>query len=160
MTSFPKTTSPFRWAKMGLILITEHATFCNIHVYIYIYIYKNVLGCVITLPLFSRCTFKAYKMIPIAVTLGNRKFAYVIHALTKLGNTTWPRVLWKATVVAIWTVTSKYVNSNIHNYQAIWKNRVMLSCYNLEQKFSKIVDTRRVEIKNAIWLQLDNNEWL
>jgi hypothetical protein len=44
---------------------------CEVHVYIE----KNVLGYVITLPLINRGTFKAYRMIPIPIALGNGKFA-------------------------------------------------------------------------------------
>jgi hypothetical protein len=46
---------------------------CDIHVYID----KSVLSYVITLPMISTGTFKAYRMIPIPVSLGNSKLTYI-----------------------------------------------------------------------------------
>jgi hypothetical protein len=44
-----------------------------------VYIDENVLGYVITLPLISRGTLKAYRMIPITIpiSLGNSKIVYI-----------------------------------------------------------------------------------
>jgi hypothetical protein len=71
MPSFPKdTTSPFPLSKNSINLIYK---VCNVHVYID----DGILGYVITLPLINRGTFKTYRMIPVPISLGNNKFAYI-----------------------------------------------------------------------------------
>jgi hypothetical protein len=69
MPSFPKdTTSPFPLSKKSLDLMYK---VCNIHVYVD----EGILGYVITFPLINRGVFKIYRMVPVPITLGNKKFA-------------------------------------------------------------------------------------
>jgi hypothetical protein len=71
MPSFPKDTLPtFPLSKDSINSLYK---VCDIHVYID----EDILGYVITLPLIGRGVFKAYKMIPVPIALGNHKFAYV-----------------------------------------------------------------------------------
>jgi hypothetical protein len=71
MPTFPKDTATFFSLSKGCLNLIYNV--CDI----YVYIEKNVLGYVITSPLITRGMLKAYRMLPISISLGNGKFAYV-----------------------------------------------------------------------------------
>jgi hypothetical protein len=148
MPSFPKdTTSPFSLSKNSIDLIYR---VCEVHVYIE----KNVLGYVITLALINRGTFKAYRMIPIPIALGNGKFTYV--------NTDEKNLCIDQT---------RQYYFGISNAEIICKQQHPLLSSHLQEtcavklvqprlELPKNCETRLVQVKNTIWTQLDNNEWL
>jgi hypothetical protein len=75
---FPKDTiPPFPLSKDS---IHDMYKICGIHVYIN----EGILGYVITLPLISRGIFRVYRMIPIPISLGSNKFAYIETGETNL----------------------------------------------------------------------------
>jgi hypothetical protein len=159
MPSFPKDTAPpFALSKDSLNLIYR---VCAIHVYIN----NNVLGYVISLPLISRGVFREYKMIPIPISLGNNKFAYV--------RTEEPNLCVDDTRQYYFGMSDAESNNckDMDDQVKICKQLHPLLSSHLQEscavkllhprvEFPKNCDTRLVQVKNTIWAQLDNNEWL
>jgi hypothetical protein len=130
-----------------------------------VYLDKTVLGYVITLPLINRGTFKAYKMIHIPISLGSSKFAYV--------NTEESNLCIDETRQYYFGISDAEFDSckNVNSQTKICKQKHPLLSSHLQEscavnllqprmEFSKNFDTRLVQVKNTIWTQLDDNEWL
>lgn len=159
MPSFPKDTiSPFSLSKNSINLIYR---ICDVHVYLE----NNVLGYVITLPLIGRGMFKAYKMIPIPMFLENGKFAYI--------HTEENNLCFDQTRQYYYGISSTEFDNckNVDSQTKICKQKHPLLSSHLhescavkllqqEVEIPKNCDTRLAQIKNTIWTQLDNNEWL
>jgi hypothetical protein len=155
---FPKdTTSPFPLSKNSLNLIYK---VCNI----YVYINEGILGYVISLPLITRSMFKTYRMIPVPIPVGNKRFAY-IHT--------------EASYLCIDQTRQYYfeISEEIKDCKTIdsqgricKQKHPLLSSHSHEsctvkllqpgREIPKSCDTRVVQLKNMIWTQLGNNEWL
>jgi hypothetical protein len=130
-----------------------------------VYIEKNILGYVITLPLINRCMFKAYRMIPVPLALRNGKFAYV--------NTDETNLCIDQTRQYYFGISNAEINNckSIDGKTKICKQQHPLLSSHLQEtcalkllqprlKLPKNCETRLVQVKNTIWTQLDNNEWL
>jgi hypothetical protein len=159
MPSFPKDTiSPFSLSKNSINLVYR---ICDVHVYLE----KNVLGHVITLPLIGRGMFKAYKMIPIPMFLENGKFAYINTQESNLcfeqtsqyyfgiSNTEFENCKKVDNQTKICTQKHPLLSSHLHESCAV-------KLLQQEVEIPKNCDTRLAQVKNTIWTQLDNNEWL
>jgi hypothetical protein len=156
MPSFPKgTLPPFPLSKDSINLLYK---VCDIHVYID----EGILGYVITLPLIGRGVFKAYKMIPVPISLGNHKFAYVETGESDLCVDQTRQYYFeideeelnKCKIIdsqaKICKQTRPLLSSHLHEACAVkllrHKNEIPKNCV-----------TRLVQIQNTIWKQLDNN---
>jgi hypothetical protein len=151
-------SSPFPLSKNSINLIYR---VCEVHVYIE----KNMLGYVITLPLINRGTFKAYRMVPIPVALRNGKFTYV--------NIDETNLCIDQTRQYYFGMSNAEINNckGIDGQTRLCKQQHPLLSSHLQEtcavnllqprfELPKNCETRLVQVKNTIWTQLDNNEWL
>jgi hypothetical protein len=159
MPSFPKDTiPPFPLSKNSMNLIYK---VCSMHVYIN----EGILGYVITFPLVNRGTFKVYRTIPVPLSLGNKKFAYI--------HTTESNLCLDQTRQYYFEMSNeeldncKVMDSRTRickQKQPLLSSHVQESCavklLQPRRIIPKTCDTRVVHISNTIWTQLDNNEWI
>jgi hypothetical protein len=130
-----------------------------------VYLDKNVLGYVITLPLMNGGIFKVYRMIPVPISLGSYKFAYVNIEESNLCSDETRQYYFGIS-------DSEFEKcKNINGHTKLCKQTHPLLSSHLQEscavkllqtrtQFPKNCDTRLVQIKNTLWTQLDNNEWL
>jgi hypothetical protein len=159
ISSFPKdTTTPFPLSRSSINLMYK---ICDVHVYIN----EGILGYVISLPLINRGTFKIYEMIPIPITLGSNRFVYI--------NTDESILCLDQTRQYYFKMKAEELNAckqlNARSY--ICKQKHPLLSSHLQESCEvkllqrrrdvpKSCDTRLVQIRDTIWTQLDNNEWI
>lgn len=158
--SFPKETiTPFPLSKDSTNILYK---LCDVHVYIS----DNILGYVITLHLVSIGTFKILTMIPIPVVVENNKFVYINTDESILGLDQTRQYYFMLSEEELRNCKTTVAGSFICK-----QNHPLMSSHARESCAVKMLQPRRtiiprscetrvVELKSTVWIQLVNNQWI